>query len=58
MIKNFYGWYYKELATRGYCPGNWKWIIPPVSSSQSKCYLQLAHMTEYSLKPGEEEQSC
>lgn len=42
----------QELATRGYCPGNWKWIIPPVSSSQSRCYLELNKMTEYSLKPG------
>lgn len=32
-------------------PGNWKWIIPPVASSTNKCYLGLAKMKEYTLKP-------
>jgi nitric oxide synthase oxygenase domain/subunit/sulfite reductase alpha subunit-like flavoprotein len=51
MLESFYHWYYNELETRGYCPGNWKWIIPPMGPSLNKCYLGLSKMTEYTLKP-------
>lgn len=49
--KSFADWYGSEMATRGYCPGNWKWIIPPTASSTSSIYLGLNKMTEYTLKP-------
>ncbi|KXZ51520.1 hypothetical protein GPECTOR_12g483 [Gonium pectorale] len=52
LMKNFWGWYNKEKERRGYSPGNWKWIIPPVSPTASRCYLELNHMTEYTIKPG------
>ena len=48
---SFASWYPNELQTRGYCPGNWKWIIPPTASSTSSLYLGLNKMTEYTLKP-------
>jgi nitric oxide synthase oxygenase domain/subunit len=51
LMRNFFNWYKKEEARRGYCPGNWKWIITPVSPTASPCYLQLNKMTEYTLKP-------
>lgn len=51
LINGFWDWYHNEKKTRGYCPGNWKWIIPPMSAAASKCYLGLNKMTEYSLKP-------
>lgn len=45
--------YDKELSARGYAPGNWKWIVPPLAASaNSTTYLQLNKMTEYTLKPG------
>ncbi len=43
--------YEKEKARRGYVPGNWKWIITPVSPTASRCYLELNKMTEFTLKP-------
>ncbi len=51
LIKGFWGWWNKERARRGYSPGNWKWIIPPISPTASRCYLELNKMTEYTLKP-------
>jgi len=33
MLSEFMQWYELEKKTRGYCPGNWKWIIPPVGAS-------------------------
>jgi len=51
LIRGFYQWYKSEMKFRGYCPGNWKWIIPPYASSQSQAYLALNKMTEYTLKP-------
>ncbi|KAG2438015.1 hypothetical protein HXX76_005629 [Chlamydomonas incerta] len=51
LMRNFWGWYNQEKERRGYVPGNWKWIIPPVSPTASRCYLELAHMTEYTIKP-------
>lgn len=41
LMQQFWEWHHKELATRGYSPGNWKWIIPPVAAHTSKCYLGL-----------------
>ena len=48
---SFAQWHAEELKKRGYCPGNWKWIIPPTASSTSSIYLGLNKMTEYTLKP-------
>ena len=47
----FAQWRAEELATRGYSPGNWKWIVPPTAASASSLYLGLSKMTEYTLKP-------
>lgn len=33
MLSEFLHWYEMEKKTRGYCPGNWKWIIPPIGAS-------------------------
>lgn len=51
LMREFVPWYRKELRTRGYCPGNWKWIIPPLAASTSEAYLGLSKMTEYTLHP-------
>lgn len=51
LMDNFYNWWHKEQRTRGYSPGNWKWIITPMSASSNRCYLGLNKMTEYTLKP-------
>ena len=51
MIEGFYEWYLNELSDRGYCPGNWKWVIPPQTSSCSRAYSGLNSMKEYTLKP-------
>lgn len=51
MLKTFYEWYQNELKTRGYCPGNWKWILPPFFSSYTAAYMGLNKMTEYTIKP-------
>ena len=29
LIEGFYEWYQTELKDRGFCPGNWKWVVPP-----------------------------
>jgi len=47
----FAAWRADELKNRGYCPGNWKWILPPTAASTSSLYLGLNKMTEYTLKP-------
>ncbi|KAK9867318.1 hypothetical protein WJX84_004437 [Apatococcus fuscideae] len=47
----FWTWHAAELKTRGYSPGNWKWIIPPLAAHTSKCYTGLNKMIEYTLKP-------
>ncbi|KAL4440247.1 hypothetical protein ABPG75_003248 [Micractinium tetrahymenae] len=52
LMQQFWRWYNRELVRRGYSPGNWKWIITPVSPTATKCYLQLNKMIEYTLKPG------
>ncbi|KAI3435713.1 hypothetical protein D9Q98_001771 [Chlorella vulgaris] len=52
LMQQFWKWYNRELLRRGYSPGNWKWIISPVSPTATKCYLHLNKMTEYTLKPG------
>ena len=33
LIREFYPWYQREMKERGYCPGNWKWIIPPQAAA-------------------------
>lgn len=52
LMQNFFKWYNKEKDKQGFTPGNWKWIITPVSPTASRCYLELNKMTEYTLKPG------
>eukprot|EP00898_Chlorokybus_atmophyticus_P007291 jgi/Chlat1/7563/Chrsp63S00556 len=51
LMQQFWEWHNKEKQSRGYNPGNWKWIISPVAASTSRCYLGLNKMTEYTLKP-------
>ena len=51
LINGFYDWYREEKTLRGYCPGNWKWIIPPQAAALSPAYLKLNKMIEYCLKP-------
>mmetsp|Transcript_15657 Transcript_15657/g.21485 ORF Transcript_15657/g.21485 Transcript_15657/m.21485 type:complete len:1231 (-) Transcript_15657:403-4095(-) len=51
MLSEFIKWYEMEKKTRGYCPGNWKWIIPPIGASLCDAYLKLNKMTEFTLKP-------
>jgi nitric oxide synthase oxygenase domain/subunit len=50
LMKNFHAHYQREMVTRGFCPGNWKWLLSPISPTASKCYLGLNKMTEYTLK--------
>ncbi len=51
LIEMFWQWYNDEMLHRKYCPVNWKWVIPPMSSSTNKAYLGLNKATEYTLKP-------
>ena len=51
LMQHFWDWRKDELRMRGYSPGNWKWIMPPVIAHTSPCYLGLNTMTEYTLKP-------
>ena len=51
LIDMFWDWYTAELKSRKYCPANWKWVIPPMSSSTNKAYLGLHKAQEYTLKP-------
>ncbi|CAJ1419388.1 unnamed protein product [Effrenium voratum] len=51
MLEAFWHWYREELRLRGWCPGNWKWIIPPLAASSVKAYTGLSKMKEYTLKP-------
>jgi nitric oxide synthase oxygenase domain/subunit len=50
-MANFHAFYHKEVTCRGFCAGNWKWLITPMSASGNRCYLGLKKMTEYTLKP-------
>lgn len=51
LMSGFFDWFSKEKRDRGYCTGNWKWIIPPLAASACRAYLHLNKMTEYTLKP-------
>ena len=51
ILKEFYSHYHSEIENRGYCPGNWKWLIPPYNGISNPCYFNLNKMTEYTLKP-------
>ncbi|GMH32248.1 hypothetical protein BSKO_00082 [Bryopsis sp. KO-2023] len=51
LMSGFFDWYSKEKRDRGFCTGNWKWIIPPLTASACRGYLHLNKMTEYTLKP-------
>lgn len=51
LMRNFFTWWNKEMAVRGFCPGNWKWLITPLSPTTTDCYLGLNKMTEYTIKP-------
>eukprot|EP00122_Pirum_gemmata_P004435 Pgem_evm1s4028 len=45
----FIRFYNKEMKTRGYCPGDWGWIVPPIGGSTTKVFHQ--EMLNYQLKP-------
>eukprot|EP00985_Skeletonema_marinoi_P008562 scaffold3909_cov138-Skeletonema_marinoi.AAC.7 len=51
LINMFWVWYNDEMRHRRYCPVNWKWVIPPMSSSTNEAYLGLNKALEYTLKP-------
>lgn len=33
LLAQFHAWYRSEMRNRGFCPGNWKWIIPPMAAA-------------------------
>lgn len=41
--------YEKEIKTRGHCPADWVWIVPPAASGQTKVFHQ--EMYSYLIKP-------
>lgn len=47
---SFIAWYDKEMKTRGHCPADWVWIVPPTSSATTKVFHQ--EMFSYVVKPG------
>ncbi|KAL9180658.1 hypothetical protein ACHAXT_011111 [Thalassiosira profunda] len=51
LTEGFWNWYQDEMKTRKYCPANYKWIIPPMSSSLSQAYLGLNKAQEYTINP-------
>ena len=51
LIDMFWEWYKDEMRHRQYCPVNFKWIIPPMSSTTNEAYLGLNKAQEYTLKP-------
>ncbi len=51
LIDMFWEWYKDEMRHRQYCPVNYKWVIPPMSSSTNEAYLGLNKAQEYTLKP-------
>ena len=51
LIDMFWEWYKDEMKHRQYCPVNYKWVIPPMSSSTNEAYLGLNKAQEYTLKP-------
>jgi len=51
LIEMFWQWYNDEMLHRGFCPVNWKWVIPPMSSSTNDAYLGLNKAQEFTLKP-------
>lgn len=51
LIDMFWAWYGNEMLTRKYCPVNFKWVIPPMSSTTNQAYLGLSKAQEYTLKP-------
>ena len=46
--------YANEMKTRGGCPADWIWLVPPMSSSTSPLFHQ--EMAFYFLKPSFEYQ--
>jgi len=51
LAASFATWYEEEKKTRGYCPANWKWIVPPSASSTTPLYLGGNKWTDYTLFP-------
>ena len=51
LAASFATWYEEEKKTRGYCPANWKWIVPPTASSTTSIYLDGNKWTDYTLFP-------
>ena len=52
--ESFMQFYSGEIKTRGGCPADWIWLVPPMSSSTSPLFHQ--EMTFYFLKPSFEYQ--
>jgi nitric oxide synthase oxygenase domain/subunit/sulfite reductase alpha subunit-like flavoprotein len=46
---SFVAWYDKEIKTRGHCPADWVWIVPPTTSGSTKVFHQ--EMFSYMVKP-------
>ena len=51
LAASFATWHKEEKKTRGYCPANWKWIVPPTASSTTSLYLGGNEWTDYTLFP-------
>lgn len=52
--ESFMQFYENEMKTRGGCPADWIWLVPPMSSSISPLFHQ--EMALYFLKPSFEYQ--
>ena len=52
--ESFMQFYASEMKTRGGCPADWIWLVPPMSSSSSPLFHQ--EMALYFLKPSFEYQ--
>ena len=50
LIEGFFDWYKKEHKSRGFCPGNWKWVVPPQVRSIS--FLSSRTHTHTHTRPG------
>lgn len=52
--ESFIQFYANEMKTRGGCPADWIWLVPPMSSSSSPLFHQ--EMAFYFLRPSFEYQ--
>jgi hypothetical protein len=51
LARSFETWHASELKTRGYCPANWKWLVPPTAGSTCPFYLGGNKFVDYTLFP-------